>query len=108
MAEMFYNDDADLSVIQGRHVAVIGYGSQGHAHALSLRDSGVDVRVGLREGSKSWAKAEAQGLRVVTPGQAAAEADLIMMLAPDQVQRHIYKESVEPHLLPGDALFSPT
>ena len=105
MAEMFYDDDADLSVIQGRHVAVIGYGSQGHAHALSLRDSGVDVRVGLREGSKSWAKAEAEGLRVVPVAQAAEEADLIMMLAPDQHQRHIYAESIEPNLVAGDALF---
>ena len=105
MAEMFYDDDADLSVIQGRSVAVIGYGSQGHAHALSLRDSGVDVRVGLREGSKSWAKAEAEGLRVVTPAQAVEEADLIMILAPDQVQRHLYAEAIEPNLVPGDALF---
>ncbi len=105
MAEMFYDDDADLSVIQGRHVAVIGYGSQGHAHALSLRDSGVDVRVGLREGSKSWAKAEAEGLRVVPVAQAAEEADLIMMLAPDQYQRHIYAEAIEPNLVAGDALF---
>ena len=105
MAEMFYDSDADLSVIQGRNVAVIGYGSQGHAHALSLRDSGVDVRVGLREGSKSWAKAEAEGLRVVPVAQAAEEADLIMMLAPDQHQRHIYAESIAPNLVPGDALF---
>jgi ketol-acid reductoisomerase len=105
MAEMFYDSDADLSVIQGRHVAVIGYGSQGHAHALSLRDSGVDVRVGLREGSKSWAKAEAEGLRVVPVAQAAEEADLIMMLAPDQHQRHIYAESIAPNLVAGDALF---
>lgn len=105
MAQMFYDDDADLAVIQGRNVAVIGYGSQGHAHALSLRDSGVDVRVGLREGSKSWAKAEAEGLRVVTPAQACEEADLIMVLAPDQVQRHLYKEAIEPNLVPGDALF---
>ncbi|MFT4108633.1 ketol-acid reductoisomerase [Propionicimonas sp.] len=105
MAQMFYDDDADLAVIQGRNVAVIGYGSQGHAHALSLRDSGVDVRVGLREGSKSWAKAEAEGLRVVTPAQAAEEADLIMVLAPDQVQRHLYAEAIEPNLVPGDALF---
>jgi len=99
MAEMFYDTDADLSIIQGRNVAVIGYGSQGHAHALSLRDSGVDVRVGLREGSKSWAKAEAEGLRVVTPAQAVEEADLIMVLAPDQVQRHLYKEAIEPNLV---------
>ncbi len=105
MAEMFYDSDADLSVIQGRNVAVIGYGSQGHAHALSLRDSGVDVRVGLREGSKSWAKAEAEGLRVVPVAQAVEEADLIMILAPDQYQRHIYAESIEPNLVPGDALF---
>ncbi len=105
MAEMFYDSDADLSVIQGRNVAVIGYGSQGHAHALSLRDSGVDVRVGLREGSASWAKAEAEGLRVVPVAQAVEEADLIMVLAPDQHQRHIYAESIEPNLVPGDALF---
>jgi ketol-acid reductoisomerase len=105
MAEMFYDSDADLSVIQGRNVAVIGYGSQGHAHALNLRDSGVDVRVGLRPGSKSWAKAEAEGLRVVTPAEAVEEADLIMVLAPDQVQRHVYAESIEPNLVPGDALF---
>ncbi len=105
MAEMFYDSDADLSIIQGRSVAVIGYGSQGHAHALSLRDSGVDVRVGLREGSPSRAKAEAEGLRVVTPAEACEEADLIMLLAPDQHQRHIYKEVIEPALVPGDALF---
>ena len=105
MAEMFYDDDADLSIIQGRHVAVLGYGSQGHAHALSLRDSGVDVRVGLPEGSKSRAKAEADGLRVVTPFEACAEADLIMILAPDPVQRHVYAEAVEPNLVDGDALF---
>ena len=105
MAEMFYDADADLSIIQGRTVAVIGYGSQGHAHALSLRDSGVDVRVGLREGSKSAAKAEAEGLRVVSVADAAAEADLIMILAPDQHQRKIYAEEIEPNLQPGDALF---
>jgi ketol-acid reductoisomerase len=105
MAEMFYDTDADLSVIQGRNVAIIGYGSQGHAHALNLRDSGVDVRVGLREGSASWAKAEAQGLRVLTPAQAVEEADLIMVLAPDQAQRSLYKEAIEPNLVAGDALF---
>jgi ketol-acid reductoisomerase len=102
---MFYDDDADLSVIQGRNVAVLGYGSQGHAHALSLRDSGVDVRVGLPEGSKSRAKAEAEGLRVLTPGEACEEADLIMILAPDSVQRSLYAESVEPNLVDGDAVF---
>ena len=78
MAEMFYDDDADLSVIQGRKVAVIGYGSQGHAHALNLRDSGVDVRIGLAEGSRSRAKAEAEGLRVLSVAEATAEADLVV------------------------------
>ena len=105
MAEMFYDDDADLSLIQGRNVAVLGYGSQGHAHALSLRDSGVDVRVGLPEGSKSRAKAEAEGLRVLTPAEAVEEADLIVILAPDHIQRKLYAESVEPNLVDGDALF---
>jgi ketol-acid reductoisomerase len=105
VAEMFYDDQADLSIIQGRHVAVLGYGSQGHAHALSLRDSGVDVRVGLPEGSKSRAKAEADGLRVLTPFEACEEADLIMILAPDPVQRHVYAEAVEPNLVDGDAIF---
>jgi ketol-acid reductoisomerase len=105
VAEMFYDDDADLSIIQGRHVAVLGYGSQGHAHALSLRDSGVDVRVGLPEGSKSRLKAEADGLAVMTPHQACEEADLIMILAPDPVQRHLYAEAVEPNLVDGDAVF---
>ena len=105
VAEMFYDEDADLSVIQGRKVAVLGYGSQGHAHALSLRDSGVDVRVGLPEGSKSRAKAEEEGLRVLTPDAAAAEADVIMILAPDPVQRRLYAEAVAPNLKDGDAIF---
>ncbi|HEX6327434.1 MAG TPA: ketol-acid reductoisomerase [Jiangellaceae bacterium] len=105
MAELYYDDNADLSIVQNRVVAVIGYGSQGHAHALSLRDSGVDVRVGLREGSKSRAKAEAEGLRVVSPAEAAAEADLIVVLAPDHVQRHLYTTEIEPNLQDGDALF---
>jgi ketol-acid reductoisomerase len=104
-AEVFYDDDADLSLVAGRPVAVIGYGSQGHAHALSLRDSGVDVRVGLPEGSKSRAKAEEQGLRVVTPAQASAEADLIMLLAPDTAQRSVYAEAIAPSLTAGKALF---
>ncbi|MCU1686242.1 MAG: ketol-acid reductoisomerase [Amycolatopsis sp.] len=103
--EIFYDDDADLSIIQGRKVAVIGYGSQGHAHALSLRDSGVDVRIGLPEGSKSRAKAEDQGLRVLTPAEASKEADLIMILAPDTKQRFIYAEDIEPNLKDGDAIF---
>jgi ketol-acid reductoisomerase len=105
VTEMFYDDDADLSIIQGRTVAVIGYGSQGHAHALSLRDSGVDVRVGLKADSKSRAKAEAEGLRVLDVAAAVAEADLIMVLTPDQVQRHVYAEDIAPNLQAGDALF---
>ncbi|MBB5774305.1 ketol-acid reductoisomerase [Nonomuraea jabiensis] len=105
MTEIYYDDQADLSIIQGRHVAVLGYGSQGHAHALSLRDSGVDVRVGLPEGSKSREKAENDGLRVVTPGEAVEEANLTMILAPDHIQRHLYAEHVAPNLVEGDALF---
>ena len=105
MAELFYDDNADLSIIQNRVVAIMGFGSQGHAHAMSLRDSGVDVRVGLREGSKSTAKAEEAGLRVVDPATAAAEADLIMILAPDPVQKKLYLEAIEPNLQSGDALF---
>jgi len=105
VAELYYDDAADLSVIQARKVAVLGYGSQGHAHSLSLRDSGVDVRVGLPEGSRSRDKAVEQGLRVVTPAEAAAEADVIMILTPDHVQRHVYAEAVEPNLRPGHALF---
>ncbi|WP_328469869.1 ketol-acid reductoisomerase [Streptomyces sp. NBC_00448] len=105
MAELFYDDDADLSIIQGRKVAVIGYGSQGHAHALSLRDSGVDVRVGLHEGSKSKAQAEEQGLRVVTVAEAAAEADVIMILVPDPIQARVYEDSIKDNLKDGDAIF---
>jgi ketol-acid reductoisomerase len=105
MADIYYDDDADLDLIRARRVAVIGYGSQGHAHALSLRDSGVDVRVGLPETSASRAKAEAAGLAVRIPAEASAEADLIMVLAPDTAQRKIYAESIAPNLNPGDALF---
>src|SRR5919107_3089706 len=97
-AEIFYDDDADLSIVQRRNVAVLGYGSQGHAHALSLRDSGVDVRVGLLEGSKSRPRAEAEGLRVVTPYEACEEADLVVVLAPDPVQRSLYAEAIQPNL----------
>jgi ketol-acid reductoisomerase len=104
VAEMFYDDDADLALIQGKNVAVLGYGSQGHAHSLSLRDSGVDVRIGLPEGSKSRAKAEAEGLRVLTPAEAVEEADVIVILAPDHVQRKLYAESVEPNITDGDTL----
>jgi len=105
VAELFYDDDADLSIIQARHVAVLGYGSQGHAHALSLRDSGVDVRVGLPETSKSREAASGEGLRVVTPFEACEEADLVMVLVPDPVQRHVYAEAIAPNLVDGDAVF---
>src|ERR1700730_9242137 len=105
MADIFYDDQADLAVIQRRHVAVLGYGSQGHAHALSLRDSGVDVRVGLPEGSRSREAAASEGLQVTTPEQACEEADLIMVLAPDTVQRALYAQAIAPSLVDGDALF---
>jgi ketol-acid reductoisomerase len=101
---MFYDDDADLSVVQSRKVAVIGYGSQGHAHALNLRDSGVDVRVGLAEGSSSRTKAEAEGLTVTSVADAVAEADLVVVLVPDQVQRTVYAEQIAPNLRDGAAL----
>ncbi|GAA2216021.1 ketol-acid reductoisomerase [Nonomuraea monospora] len=104
-AEVFYDDDADLSIIQGLKVAVIGYGSQGHAHSLSLRDSSVDVVVGLKEDSKSRVKAEGRGLQVWTPAEASAWADVIMVLAPDTAQRRIYTESIAPNLTAGKALF---
>jgi ketol-acid reductoisomerase len=103
-AEVYYDDDADLSLIQAKKVAILGYGSQGHAHALNLRDSGVDVRVGLPEGSKSRPKAEEQGLRVVSPAEASAEADVIMVLAPDTVQRKLYAADIEPNLSAGKTL----
>ena len=103
-AKMYYDGDADLSIIQNRTVAVLGFGSQGHAHALSLRDSGVDVRVGLLEGSRSRPKAEGEGLRVLTPEAAAAEADFIVVLAPDPAQRKLYADAIEPNLQDGDAL----
>jgi len=105
MPDIYYDDDADLALITGRKIAVLGYGSQGHAHALSLRDSGADVRIGLPEGSKSRAAAEAEGLRVLTPFDACAEADLVMVLAPDTTQRSLYAEAIEPNLQEGDALF---
>ncbi len=102
---IYYDDDAELSIIQGRKVAVIGYGSQGHAHSLSLRDSGVDVRIGLPEGSKSRAKAADEGLTIGTPAEVSGWADLIMILAPDTKQRHIYTDDIAPNLHAGDALF---
>ncbi|WP_109212348.1 MULTISPECIES: ketol-acid reductoisomerase [Microbacterium] len=104
MAEMFTDADADLSLIQGRRVAVIGYGSQGHAHALSLRDSGVDVVIGLPLTSKSRTKAAEEGLRVLTPGEATAEADVVVLLAPDHVQRIVYAEEIAPALTSSHTL----
>ncbi len=103
-AIVYYETDADRSLIQGRKVAVIGYGSQGHAHALNLRDSGVDVRVGLREGSSSKDKAEAEGLRVLSVADASAEADVIMILLPDTEQKRVYDAEIAPNLSAGDAI----
>ncbi len=104
MAKTYHDNDADLSLIQGKKVAIIGYGSQGHAHALNLKDSGVDVRVGLRAGSKSEAKARAAGLEVASVADAAKWADMVMILAPDELQRGIYAESIAPALTAGKAL----
>jgi ketol-acid reductoisomerase len=103
-ATMFYDRDADLSIIQQRKVAILGYGSQGHAHALNLRDSGVDVRVGLPTGSASRARAAAAGLTVLTPADAAAWADVIMVLVPDTAQAALYRDAIQPNLAPGDLL----
>ncbi|QRQ66699.1 ketol-acid reductoisomerase [Corynebacterium tuberculostearicum] len=102
--ETFYDDDADLSIIQGRKVAVIGYGSQGHAHSQNLRDSGVEVVIGLREGSKSAAKAEEAGFEVKTVAEAAKWADVIMLLAPDTSQKQIFEDEIAPNLEDGNAL----
>src|SRR5260370_13742674 len=104
MANLYYDDSADLALIQSKKVAIIGYGSQGHAHALNLRDSGVTVRVGLHPGSASRAKAEKEGLTVGTPAEVAAWADVIMILAPDTKQPKLYREAVEPHLKRGKTL----
>ena len=101
---IYYEQDVDPQIIQGRKIAVIGYGSQGHAHALNLMDSGCDVRVGLREGSSSWAAAEEAGLKVCTMDEAAEEADLIMILVPDELQAQVYKDHIEAHLKAGDTL----
>ncbi len=102
--KVFYDRDADLSVLKSHKVAVLGFGSQGHAHALNLRDSGVDVRVGLRKDSPSVAKAEQQGLRVLDTAEAAREADIIMVLVPDEMAGDIYKAEIEPHLTKGKYL----
>ena len=104
MAEIFYDDDADLSLIQGKKVAIVGYGSQGHAHAQNLRDSGVEVVIALKDGSKSTAKAQEEGFEVKSVADAAEWADVIMILAPDQHQRSIYSESIKDKLTPGKTL----
>src|SRR5205823_12845075 len=105
MANVFYEKDADPNLVGGRKVAVIGYGSQGHAHALNLKDSGVDVRVGLREGSSSKAKAEEAGLRELPIGPAVAEAHLVMILLPDTEQNAVYQPDIDPSHYVDDALF---
>ena len=104
MARIYYEQDCNLQVLSGKKVAIIGYGSQGHAHALNLHESGVDVIIGLYQGSKSWAKAETAGLSVVTAAEAAKAADIIMMLVNDEKQADLYKESIEPNLTEGKAL----
>ncbi|MBI3013852.1 MAG: ketol-acid reductoisomerase [Candidatus Tectomicrobia bacterium] len=104
MAQIYYDRDADLSYLKGKKIAIIGYGSQGHAHANNLRDSGQDVIVGLRSGSKSWKKAEGAGLAVTTAAGAAEVADIIMILAPDETQSEIYRQDLERHLKAGKAL----
>ncbi len=103
-AKIFYQEDCNLSLLEGKKIAIIGYGSQGHAHALNLKDSGCDVIVGLYEGSKSWAKAEAQGLKVYTAAEAAKQADIIMILINDEKQAAMFKKDIEPNLEPGNML----
>ena len=104
MAKIYYQQDCDLGKLAGKTVAIIGYGSQGHAHALNLKESGVDVVVGLYKGSKSWEKAEKQGLKVYTADEAAKKADLIMILINDEKQAKLYKESIQPNLTEGKTL----
>ncbi len=103
-ARIFYQQDCDLNKLKGKTVAIIGYGSQGHAHALNLKDSGVDVVIGLYEGSKSWKKAEDAGLKVMTTAEASKAADLIMILIPDEKQAALYKSEIEPYLTEGKTL----
>ena len=104
MAKMYYEDDADLSLIHDKTIGIIGYGSQGHAHSLNLKDNGLNVVVGLYEGSKSWGKAEGQGLKVGLVGDVASEADVIMMLLPDTSMAQVYNDSIKPHLISGKTL----
>ena len=104
MARIFYQEDCNISLLEGKTIAVIGYGSQGHAHALNAKESGANVIIGLYEGSKSWAKAEAQGFEVFTAAEAAKKADIIMILINDELQAKMYKESIEPNLEEGNML----
>ena len=104
MAVMYYDKDCNLELLKGKTIAIIGYGSQGHAHALNLKDSGMNVVVGLREDSKSWKQAEEAGLKVMETAEAAKAADIIMILVPDQTQAQVYKESIKPNLKNGDVL----
>ncbi|MBI3667314.1 MAG: NAD(P)-binding domain-containing protein, partial [Acidobacteria bacterium] len=104
MAKIYYEKDGDLKHLKGRKVAVIGYGSQGHAHALNLRDSGIDVVVGLYQGSRSWAKAEAAGLKVLPVAEAAQTANVIMVLVADHIQADLYAQEIGPRLSPGKTL----
>ena len=104
MANIYYQEDCNLSMLDGKTIAVIGYGSQGHAHALNAKESGCNVIIGLYEGSKSWAKAQAQGFEVYTAAEAAKKADIIMILINDELQANMYKESIEPNLEPGNML----
>ena len=104
MAHVYYEKDTDLDLLRSRKIAVIGYGSQGHAHALNLHDSGCDVRVGLRSGSKTWDKVKSDGLRVMTPREAAQEADIVMMLVPDELAAHVYYSEIHESMTAGKAL----
>ncbi|MGQ9516056.1 MAG: ketol-acid reductoisomerase [Anaerolineae bacterium] len=104
MAKMYYDKDADLNLLKGKKIAIIGFGSQGHAHALNLHDSGCDVIVGLYRGSRSWAKAEEAGLQVMTPAEATAAADIVMILVQDNVQKELYEKEIGPNLRAGNML----
>ena len=104
MAKLYHQEDCDLNLLNGKTIAIIGYGSQGHAHALNAKESGCDVIIGLYEGSKSWKRAEEQGFKVYTSAEAAKKADIIMILINDELQAKLYKESIEPNLEPGNML----
>ena len=104
MAKMYYEKDCDINYLDGKKITIIGYGSQGHAHAMNLKDSGCDVCVGLREGSKNWAAAEKAGLKVMTVAEAAKWGDIVMMLINDEVQADVYKKDIAPNLTAGNML----